>query len=323
MKRYYLILLSLCQLALFGQGYSRVEYFIDTDPGIGKATTAPLPVADSTQFVTNISAVGSGLHTLYIRVKDSKGNWSQTISRPFMKQAVPRDATISITKAEYFVDTDPGYGKATNIASISGETIDATVDLSSIASGLHSLYLRTLDTQGHWSQTISRPFMRSNFKISNPNIVAAEYFIDAVGDFGKGKAVTVSPQSNSVIIDVLADLKNLTLGNHTFYVRAKDNNGQWSMIQNLAFQVVTNTAFISLSDNEKLTLYPNPTIEGFRLKGIEGKATLTLYSMKGEVLLTKPFVENEAISVSKLPKGIYSLRIQTTEGVIEKKLVKN
>jgi len=308
---------------LFAQGYSRVEYFVDTDPGIGSATTAPLPIGDSTQFVTNISAVGSGLHTLYIRVQDDKGHWSQTINRPFMKQAVPRDATITIAKAEYFVDTDPGFGKATNIPSISGETIDATVDLSTITSGLHSLYIRTLDTQGHWSQTISRPFMKSNLTSSNPNIVAAEYFIDAVGDVGKGKAVSVSPQSSSVIIDVLADLKDLTAGNHTFYVRVQDSNGQWSMIQKVDFQVTINTAVISLSDNEKLILYPNPTTESFRLKGIESKATLTLYSLKGEALLTKQFTDNEPISVSSLPKGIYTLKIQTTTGVVEKKLVKN
>jgi len=323
MKIYLIILFSLCQLVLFAQGYSRVEYFIDTDPGIGSATTAQLPIGESTQFITNLSSIGSGLHTLYIRVKDSQGHWSQTITRPFMKQAVPRDATITISKAEYFVDTDPGFGKATSISSISGETIDATVDLSTIASGLHSLYIRTLDTQGHWSQTISRPFMKSSLTSSNPNIVAADYFIDAVGDYGKGKAVAVSPQSNSVIIDVLADLVNLTLGNHTFYVRAKDNNGQWSMIQNVSFQVVATTAVINLTDNDKLVLYPNPAKSDFKIKGLEGKVTLSLFNLNGIQLLKKEFIDNETISVITLPKGIYMVKINTKEGLVEKMLIKN
>jgi hypothetical protein len=165
--------------------------------------------------------------------------------------------------------------------------------------------------------------MKSNLTYSNPNIVAAEYFIDAVGDFGKGKAVTVSTQSNSAIIDVLADLKDLTVGNHKFYVRAKDNNGQWSMIQKVDFQVILNTALLSLSENEKLTLYPNPATSSFKVKGIVSYATLSLYNMNAKLLLTKTFTDNETISVSTLPKGIYVVKISTKEGVIEKKLVKN
>ena len=226
MKQYLIILFSLCQFALFGQGYSRVEYFIDTDPGIGSATTAPLPVGDSTQFLTNISTIGSGLHTLYIRVKDSKGKWSQTISRPFMKQAVPRAATISITKAEYFVDTDPGFGKATNIASISGENIDATVDLTNMPSGLHSLYVRTLDTQGHWSQTISRPFMKQAVpRDATISIAKAEYFVDT--DPGFGKATNISGISGETI-DATVDLSTIASGLHSLYVRTLDTQGHWS-----------------------------------------------------------------------------------------------
>ena len=75
--------------------------------------------------------------------------------------------------------------------------------------------------------------------------------------------------------------------------------------------------------NERISVFPNPTISNIQLKGIEGKANLSLFGIDGKLLITKQFTENEAISVSSLPKGIYTLKIQTATGVVEKKLVKN
>jgi hypothetical protein len=75
--------------------------------------------------------------------------------------------------------------------------------------------------------------------------------------------------------------------------------------------------------NSNITVYPNPTTSHIQIKGIEGKANLNVFGIDGKLLLIKAFTDNETISVSTLPKGIYLLKFSTKDGVIEKKLVKN
>ena len=74
--------------------------------------------------------------------------------------------------------------------------------------------------------------------------------------------------------------------------------------------------------NSNITVYPNPTSSNIQVSGIVGKANLNVFGIDGKLLLTKQFTDNENISVSAFPKGIYVVKINTTEGVVERKLVK-
>ncbi|MEY3599234.1 MAG: hypothetical protein RL521_1656, partial [Bacteroidota bacterium] len=58
-----------------------MEYFFDsTDPGVGNATSAQIPIGVSINSSASISTSGLslGAHRLSVRVKDQWGNWSQT-----------------------------------------------------------------------------------------------------------------------------------------------------------------------------------------------------------------------------------------------------
>ena len=97
-----------------GQNVVQAEYFLDTDLGFGNNTLVNLtPSPDGTfPFNINLSTASAGYHKLYIRTKDSDGNWSITSRRNI--EVVP--ATLSrITNGEYFFDTDPGYGAGNTI----------------------------------------------------------------------------------------------------------------------------------------------------------------------------------------------------------------
>ena len=67
---------------------------------------------------------------------------------------------------------------------------------------------------------------------------------------------------------------------------------------------------------------PNPVIDDFQISGVEGVSTLLFTDLNGKVLLTKQVTGNETISVNSLPKGIYIVKIISSEGLIEGKLVK-
>ena len=73
---------------------------------------------------------------------------------------------------------------------------------------------------------------------------------------------------------------------------------------------------------EDFKCFPNPVINDFRISGIEGMVTLMFTDLNGKILLTKQVTGNETISVNNLPKGIYIVKIITSEGVIARKLVK-
>jgi len=81
---------------------------------------------------------------------------------------------------------------------------------------------------------------------------------------------------------------------------------------------VTNVAVLK----DELTVYPNPVMDGFRVSGLNEMSNLTLFDMNGKELLSKEINNNEYVSVSSLPKGIYFIRLIYSNAIVERKLVK-
>lgn len=86
--------------------------------------------------------------------------------------------------------------------------------------------------------------------------------------------------------------------------------------------VETSTAAISTLTDVTVKLYPNPISDYFQVSGIEGQATITIRDLNGKTLLTKQVIDNENIPAISLPKGLYIIKITSTNGVLEKKIIK-
>src|SRR4051794_14881263 len=87
MKRM-LIFLTAVLFAQFsnGQGFSKAEYYFDTDPGINNGIAVPLSgTSDTINFNTNISTSSllPGFHFLALRVKHNSGTWGLFETRGF------------------------------------------------------------------------------------------------------------------------------------------------------------------------------------------------------------------------------------------------
>jgi hypothetical protein len=74
---------------------------------------------------------------------------------------------------------------------------------------------------------------------------------------------------------------------------------------------------------ESLSIYPNPTSETLTINGLENSALLTVLSLNGIQLLSSQISNGEEVDLSFLPKSIYILKIETSKGVITKRIVKN
>ena len=254
MKNYItlLFLLLICA-GVQAQNLVRFEYFFDTDPGYGLGTITNItPTTTVTDFSIPLSTgtLSTGFHKLYIRAQNATNQWTHTHIRDFYVVPVTTPSP-DITQIEYFIDTDPGIGLATQVSFSAAATItNLAIDISAVplSSGFHKLYLRSKTSDGIWTHTHIRDFFVMNVGVAE-TIVKFEYFFDADPGFDNGIAAPVAPPSPTVTDqDIFADVSALSIGAHTIYLRAKDSGGEWTQVMTGSFTV---------------TVAPPPTITSF------------------------------------------------------------
>ena len=132
---------------------------------------------------------------------------------------------------------------------------------------------------------------------------------------------TTTPVDLSLSNDVFAGVMKSSCilyvpqGTKTAYQTAN----QWKDFTNIV--EMTNTG-VSTQTIDPVIFYPNPVTDGFFIKGLNGNGILTLLDISGKTLLTKHVSGNEYISLSTFFKGLYIVKITTTEGTIEKEVLK-
>lgn len=216
-----------------------VEYFFDNDPGFGNANPVALTAGTDVQglaFIADISALSEGFHNLFIRSRDENKVWSLTNKWLFYKELIA-DTLADIVKAEYFIDADPGFGMATNIP-ITSDTVVRNImlnlDISSLNSGFHQLFIRTLDSDGKWSLTNKKLFY-NEFIPSSIDVVEMEYFVDTDPGFGIATAIPISSANQIPNQNFTIDVSSFSDGFHTLFLRSKDNSGKWSLTNKKVF----------------------------------------------------------------------------------------
>lgn len=133
-----------------------MEYYFDTDPGPGSGLPIP-PAGDAyyravEPFSASIdtSGLSSGPHTVYVRARDSEGNWGVTRGYPFEVRE------FNIKAAEFFIDSDPGVGKGIPLSAVDGsfnssiEQMQGAFSTSNLGLGKHSLFARVMTLQSGW-----------------------------------------------------------------------------------------------------------------------------------------------------------------------------
>ena len=102
---------------VYSQSIINLEYYFDLDPGLGLGFDLDIIPNDNINLDTliDISQLENGLHHLYIRAQDSNGHWSMPSSRPLYKNIISTELENEISRLEYYVDSDPGFGKGQNI----------------------------------------------------------------------------------------------------------------------------------------------------------------------------------------------------------------
>lgn len=147
----------------------------------------------------------------------------------------------NITQGEYFFNIDPGFGKATSISVNDNSTL-AQLELNlnippTLSDGFNTVYFRFQDTNGQWSFVYPRIFYKKSVEKTDSPILAMEYFIDNDPGLGLGTAVPITTIAKEITIDFNANLSGLTTGFHQFYIRAKNADESWSLVNSRLFYV--------------------------------------------------------------------------------------
>ena len=281
-----LFLFSLFCFNANAQFITHLEYFFDTDPGVGNGTQITLPVpADTIIHNTTINTTGlqPGNHALFIRSKLATGQWSLYEPQQFYIEH-------SIIAAEYFFDADPGAGNATALPVVPGvvpATHAATVSTTGLAGGNHVLFLRTKDASGTWSLYEPREFhIRST-------ITAAEYFFDNDPGAGNSTPLPVAALTEPATYNNTINTTGLTGGNHILFIRTKDEQGKWSLYEPREFHIrSTITAAEYFFDNDP---------------GVGSATSLPVAA------LTEPATYSNTITATGLTGGNHVLFIRTKD----------
>ncbi|MBC7642343.1 MAG: T9SS type A sorting domain-containing protein [Flavobacterium sp.] len=238
----------------------------------------------------------------------------------------------NITRIEYFINTDPGFGLGTALTgytpSANVANLSANINLSLFTNGINTLYIRAKDANGQWSITNHFTFVKDPLiaPVIAANTIALEYFIDTDPGFALATAVPITPAQNISNFTFPANIATVTTGNHNLFIRAKDANGKWSLTNVLNFE---KTALgVQVSEMEKLfTVYPNPSNSVFNLsypvnKNVEEVSMIDLLG-KTIVVPVSNFENGKQINANQLTSGTYFIKITTQEGVFYKKVIKN
>jgi hypothetical protein len=310
---------------------TKAEYFIDTDPGFGKAISVPIGTPAkklSLSYNVNITGLSQGFHMMVMRARDEIGHWSATRQQTFYVYSPASTTSAKINKAEYFIDTDPGFGKATEIPVSTPSkllSLNFNPNITGLAQGFHMLVVRARDEMKKWSNTRQQVFYvyRGSPTIA-PKITGLEYFIDNDPGFDKGTKVTVPVPADRVELEFTVSLTGLSSGNHILYMRARDAADRWSNLYIHAFTLTVTAIGDEIVPWFKM--YPNPSEGNFVIDFDDlqrGSVKITITDLNGRNVYSNE-LNGELIPLSvDLPDGIYMLRAESgTQHFMQKLIIR-
>ncbi|MEY8848475.1 T9SS type A sorting domain-containing protein [Psychroserpens sp. XS_ASV72] len=310
MKRLLYLAFVLASYLMYAQGdVSEIEYYFDTDPGIGNGISIDIdPDVEILNQNFDIPTTGLpiGNHKLFVRAVKDDGSASYYYSQSFSIRAA--NATFNsadIDGFEYYFNTDPGIGNGTQLTVTDSELISESFSIptGSLSTGSHRLFIRTKNSDGSHSEYDNVAFSISNGPaVFNSNdIVAAEYYFDT--DPGTGNATNISIPSGETLNENLAILTNtMPQGNYRAFLRVKNTNDDWSMYDRVTFSVVP-LAGVNMADINTIEYFFN-TDPGI---GLGNNITITD---------AETVNQNVAIPTASLSTGTHRLyiRVGNTNG---------
>jgi hypothetical protein len=253
-----------------------------------------------------------GNHTIYYKVKDDEGVWSDEISKPVkvtQKKTKPVANNMSISHTDTNNETsisfsgsgyDPDGGSITDYnwrSSIDSYLNDQASFSKKLSVGNHTIYYKVKDDEGVWSDEISKS-VKITQKTSRPVVDMMNIshtstdnetsisFSGAGSDPDGGEIQSYNWRSS---IDSFLSSEDsfssiLSVGTHTIYFKVQDDENAWSEEES---QQVTVSKRTSKPTARIETITPNPATTNdmitFNGTGIDSDGNILNYSWESSI----------------------------------------
>lgn len=115
----------------------------------------------------DISALNDGVNVLNIRYKDENNKYSNTLSKVFVKQPVSA-LNNKIVAYQYWVDDELANKQFIRLSkAVQQVSVLENLDMTHLAKGNHTLYIRFLDSLGVWSIVNQHHFEKTAFPVAD------------------------------------------------------------------------------------------------------------------------------------------------------------
>nr|NQU93500.1 PKD domain-containing protein [Bacteroidota bacterium] len=211
---------------------TEVEYFIDTDPGFGNATSVDVLPGNVVElaFEIDLDGIDPGFHFINVRSMNEDNVWSHSYYQLFLLDVLDSGEGVPVSYVEYFLDDDPGYGNATQVSITPGNVVELAfeVDLDGLDAGFHFANVRSMSENNVWSHAYTQLFLLDVLDSGNEEpITYVEYFLDDDPGYGNATSVSITP-GKVVELAFEVDLDGIDPGFHFANVRSKSANDVWS-----------------------------------------------------------------------------------------------
>ena len=277
-------------------------------------------------FTEDMAGLQQGIHYLVIRARDDQGVWSQGTNTVFYLLRTDDIGESDIAHAEYFIDTDPGFGLGISIpvpAPGNDLTLQLSPGLETLDQGLHYIHFRAKDVSGRWGSVMNAVFLVVALPSSaESEIQQVEYFIDTDPGFGLGTPVTLPSGGSDLTIDFSVSLTGLADGDHVLYIRAGNALNHWGQLYAEGFSY-TSTG-IGEAVNSLYKVYPNPSSGRLQIELSDQVPTgfsIKLIDLNGKLVYDGECHSNLCELNLELPGGMYLLKIESSERSISQKII--
>ena len=260
------------------QNITAVEYFFNTDLGVGMGVEIPVSeLGEDLELTTNISTEGLslGMHTLFIRAKNDSSEWGLPIKKLVFIDRINATEEQQVIGFEYFFDSDPGVGNGIPLSVDSANDVEllGSLDAGGLARGMHTLFIRAKQQDDVWGLPIKKlVFVDQADPQVIGKIVAGEYFLNTDPGFAEATPFTIESGTDVEAIFTIPG-SNLPVGDQILFVRVQDEYGRWGMYSSFTFNLLE-VPFVELTEADSLTISDAnaqiPVLEDLALSGSNG-----------------------------------------------------
>ncbi len=204
-----------------GNWMTAYQYWYDDDfmSAVTLATPMPLQYLNFNDLM-DVTNLHYGMHKLHFRTKSQNGSWSSTFTQTFSVQGQ------YINSYEYWFDANYVNPTTVAISPTDSYNLNPLLNVSSLANGAHSLYIRFKDQSEAWSTVIVHPFC----KVLGVNTVTLNMLLQGYYEAG-GAMKTVLINQGVGTNPSLTD---------SIYVALHDQNSPFSELTGITTALSTN-----------------------------------------------------------------------------------